>query len=773
MFSQRRNIAFAWLFVLVLTGCQSELPRSRVEIAEGWQFKAVDADTWHTANVPGVVHTDLLEHGLIPDPFIGTNEDSVQWVEEKQWEYQTIFQLSEEELESAEIEIVFEGLDTYAEVYLNGKSILAANNMFRQWRVNVSEALHIGENELRVVFTSPIEEKKSRLQQLSYSLPAGSETGEWQVSPFTRKAAYQFGWDFAPRLVTMGIWQPVYLDFWSKARISDVNFMANNITDQEANYTAHLTLYAEKDNLSCTVKVLDNEKEIFLTKGYNAVAIDFTIAEPKLWWPNGLGEAHLYDIPVQVLSGGQVIDSLNQRLGIRTIELVQAFDSTGRSFYFKVNGTKVFAKGANWSPLSSFPSAVADSTYRNRNKAVKDANMNMLRVWGGGIYERDLFYDLCDENGILVWQDFMFANSMYPGDDEFIDNVKEEVKQQVIRLRSHPSLAIWNGNNEIDVAWKNWGWQKQYGYSEEDSAKIKGDYERLFQQIIPAIIDTYDPSINYTHTSPLSNWGKPENFNSGSMHYWGVWHGGDSFEAYKTKVGRFMAEYGFQSFPVEQTLAFYAGENEFDLDSPSAHQKSYVGNKMITREIDKNFGNSNSISSFLQKSQQTQALAYKIAIEAHRVNKTTCGGTLFWQLNDCWPGPSWSVIDYFGRKKQAFAVVKDRYKPVILVVESQGNDFSISVVNDHLTGVDAELKLELFKANNYRLVVTSKPIDIEANSVKNIYRSDIRKLLDGMPKDEVYLKLTLFTDDETLDIEKFYFVKPKDYKGEVDLVGVE
>jgi len=760
------------LMVMLFVACSSDKPRNQVDLSTNWKFRETGEQNWHPAKVPGVVHTDLLANGLIPDPFIGTNEDSVQWIEDTKWQYRTSFKISSEQYNFQNIDLLFDGLDTYAEVFLNGASILKANNMFRKWRLNVKNNLLIGENELRIVFTPPIAKNRAQLENLAYTLPAGSETRKWQVSPFTRKAGYQFGWDFAPRLVTMGIWQGVYLDFWDGARIEDVVFVANEITLNRADYTAYLTVYSENEKADYTIRILDHRKKISLNEGVNTVAIDFSIDQPKLWWPNGWGAPHLYDVPIKLAKAGVILDSLNQRLGIRTIELVREDDDLGKSFYFMVNGEKLFAKGANWSPLSSFPSSIADTVYQNRIRDVKDANMNMLRVWGGGIYERDLFYDLCDENGILVWQDFMFANSMYPGDDDFVENVKEEVEQQIKRIRIHPSLALWNGNNEIDVAWKNWGWQQQYAYSADDSANIRLDYEKLFQGIIPDLVNQFDPGRSYTPTSPLSNWGANGNFNSGSMHYWGVWHGADSFEDYKTNVGRFMAEYGFQSFPDIRTTTYYAGK-DFNLDSSVSHQKSYIGNGLITKESEKHFGRAKDTNDFIFKSQQTQALALKLAIEAHRLNKEKCGGTLFWQLNDCWPGPSWSVIDYFGRKKLAYNIVKDRFKPVILVIENEENDFSISVVNDLLQDAQGILKLELFRSNDSRIWVSEKEIHIPKNGKREIYRSDIRKLLDGMPKQEVYLMLTLSVNDEIMDVEKFYFVKPKDYKGEVDLVGME
>lgn len=755
-------------------GCQSTKAPDRIELNTNWQFKAVDSASWLPAVVPGVVQTDLQANGLISDPLQGNNEEAVQWIEGEEWEYRTRFTLTDVQQQYQNIDLVFDGLDTYAEVFLNNKSVLKTNNMFRQWRLDSKDLLEKGENEIRIVFTPPILKNKNKVKQLGYKLPAGAETGTWQVSPFTRKAAYQFGWDFAPRLVTMGLWQSVYLELWDIARIANVNFVLKNIGNEQADYTVFLIIYAVEDNTKCMLKVKDKQQNITLKEGLNKVAMDVSIKQPRLWWPNGWGEAFLYDIPIQISSGNLVVDSLHKKLGIRTIELVQEEDDVGRSFYFKINGRKLFAKGANWTPLSSFPSSIPDSMYVNRLQAVKDAHMNLLRVWGGGIYERDLFYNLCDELGILVWQDFMFANSMYPDDKGFIENVTEEVREQVIRLRSHPSLALWNGNNEIEVAWNNWGWQKQFGYSVEDSLKIWLAYERLFKQTIPKIIAIFDAGKPYTSTSPLSNWGKPENFNTGSMHYWGVWHGKDNFDDFKTHVGRFMVEYGFQSYPDYKTVAYYTGSDDLNLSSATTHQKSYVGNGLIVDEIVKHFGNIISFNSFLRNSQKTQALALKMAIEAHRLNKDNCGGTLFWQLNDCWPGPSWSVIDYFGRKKLAYWVVKDRYKPVILAISSQNNAFMINVINDRLQSEAATLTLELFTTDQQRVWVTEKALMLKANKVDTVYRSNINKLLDGMPENKVYLKATLTLKNGSVeDIEKFYFTKPKDYKGDYDMIGLK
>ena len=757
---------------MLAIGCHPELPRSQREIRDNWQFKATDSAAWLPARVPGTVHTDLLALGKIPDPLVGNNAEAGQWVEEQAWEYRTSFELTAAESNYPKIDLLFAGLDTYAEVLLNGRPVLAANNMFRQWRLAAKDLLVPGKNTLRVVFTPPAKASMEQAMALGYALPAGSETGKWHVSPFTRKAAYQFGWDFAPRLITMGVWQPVYLDFWQTARIESATFSLNQLSATEATYTVSLAVYGARDGATCTLQALDSEQELNLQAGYNNVAIDIRIPDPKLWWPNGWGEPYLYDIPIKLTAGGVVVDSIGKRLGIRTVELVQEFDSVGRSFFFKVNNQPLFVKGANWTPLSSFPTTVPDSVYRQRLAGVKEANMNMLRVWGGGIYERDLFYDLCDENGILVWQDLMFANSMYPGDDAFVRNVREEVQQQVKRLQSHPSLALWNGNNEIAVAWKNWGWQQQYGYSPADSAQIWHDYQRLFRQVIPQVIDLFDPDRDYTPTSPLSNWGKPENFKSGSMHYWGVWHGQDDFADYRHNVGRFMAEYGFQSYPGLATVNYYTAHAADVFAAPElSHQKSYVGNDMITRQITRYFGAPADARDFIAKSWQVQALALKTAIEAHRMHKPVCSGTLFWQLQDCWPGPGWSVIDYLGHKKPAYAVVSDRYKPVILIITDDRDDFTVAVANDRLQAVNGSLKLELFTAGNSRLWVFEKPVVAGANQTTTIYRSQVNKLLDGEPPDRVYLQATLTTETGEVDVENYYFVKPKDFPGEYDLIG--
>ncbi|RLD23374.1 MAG: glycoside hydrolase family 2 protein, partial [Bacteroidetes bacterium] len=493
---------------------------------------------------------------------------------------------------------------------------------------------------------------------------SGSETADikTRVSSFTRKAAYHFGWDWGPRFVTSGIWRPITLKAWNKARIKNIYTSTLKLNDKNAELQTHIEVEVVEEGLYLIV--LDGKKHIEkLAKGINSVNYPFQIENPKLWWCNGYGEANLYNQKVELTQDDQVLDSKEINYGVRTIELVNEPDSMGTSFYFKLNGKPVFMQGANYIPQDMFLPRVKDAQYENLIEDVKQANMNMLRVWGGGIYENDLFYDLCDKNGILVWQDFMFAGSLYPDDTEFKENVKQEVIQNIKRLRGHPSIALWCGNNEIEVAWNNWGWQNQYGYSPEDSIKIWDNYKSIFHQLIPEQIAIYDSLRDYTPTSPLSNWGTAENFDRGSMHYWGVWHGREPFENFENNVGRFMVEYGFQSFPEMSTLKQVMSDSSLNLNSSAMknRQKSYIGNGLISDHIKQYYNEPETFEEFVLLSQQTQAKGLQMAIEAHKTKQPHCMGTLFWQLNDCWPGPSWSVIDYYGKHKLAYDMVKKEY----------------------------------------------------------------------------------------------------------------
>lgn len=649
-------IGLIWIFLLSgFTFAQGVLLESE------WQFKKSGTDKWHGATVPGTVHTDLFEAGIIGDPFADMNETEQQWIERENWEYRTEFKVNGSVLKQEKIVLVFEGLDTYAAVYLNDSLILEADNMFRSWQINVKGILKKKSNEMRVVFTSPILKKKD-VAAAYLPLPAGSDTTQNPVAPFTRKAAYHFGWDWAPRFVTMGIWKDIRIHTWNRIDIKDVYYDAVQIDSKEAKIVGHITIDSDTTK---TVGIAVGEfysGTLDLQKGPHQYPFTFDVSNPKIWWPNGSGEAHLYELICTLSEKKKILDTHAQKFGIRSIELVNEPDSIGTSFFFKVNGEPIFMQGANYVPQDVFLPRVDSSQYITLLTQVRDANMNMIRVWGGGIYERDLFYELCDEYGILVWQDFMFAGSLYPADEAFLENVKTEATEQIIRLRKHPCLALWCGNNEIEVAWNNWGWQKQFGYSSADSTKLWTDYQTLFEGLLPQLVDSLNPQTAYVPTSPQSNWGTPENFNHGSMHYWGVWHGDDYFDGFKKNIGRFMVEYGFQSYPDYDLLAEYISEAELNLSSATirTRQKSYVGNAKILDFI-LEYQNAIPIGfkETVMASQEVQALGVAMAMEAHKAAQPHCMGSLMWQLNDCWPGPSWSLINYNGKPKVAYETVKE------------------------------------------------------------------------------------------------------------------
>lgn len=649
----------------VLAGCipngESKSTSEKIVLVQSWQ---VHSDTFAAipASIPGTIHTDLLNAGLIPDPFFDDQEAALQWIEEKDWTYSTSFELNENQLAYASAELIFEGLDTEAKVWLNDSLILRANNMFRSWRIPVKALLSPGVNQLRVTFKSPAKKYAHSADSLGFVYPSDSDDSK--TAPFVRKAAYHFGWDWAPRFVTCGIWKPIFLEFHDAARIVEVWIEQIELTEKKAKLRVHVEVATYQKDLDFEIEVNGNATRLSGSGNLLTATVDFEIENPKLWWPNGSGDQHLYTIPIRLLSGEKESEFTERKIGLRTVELVNEPDSIGTSFYFKVNGQPVFMKGANYVPQDVFLPRVQPAQYRSLLIAAKEANMNMLRVWGGGVYERDLFYDLCDSLGLLVWQDFMFAGTMYPGDAAFVQNVSEEIRQQIRRLRNHPSLALWCGNNEIAVAWKNWGWQQKYGYSKEDSTKMWNDYLHLFHDIIPAIVSKESPEIAYVPSSPQSNWGTAENFNHGSMHYWGVWHGREPISAFEENVGRFMVEYGIQSYPSIETLQDFISQDHLHLDAEilMSRQKSYIGNPEIFRHIrDLEISEPNHLSDFVNASQLAQAEALQTAIHAHLNSNGHCMGTLLWQLNDCWPGPSWSIVDYSGNKKHAYKTVKESF----------------------------------------------------------------------------------------------------------------
>ena len=661
---------FLGFFIIVFCSCsRNDCNQSYevIELNEGWSFSELGENDFRSATVPGSVHMDLLANEIIDNPFFERNELNLQWIEKKNWIYKTKILIDDPHLFKKNLMLRFNGLDTYAKVYLNNSLILSANNMFRSWEIEIQDLIQLGENELKLVFTSPLNENEQLVNEYPYALPSGNEPSyiATKTGNFTRKAAYQFGWDWGPRFVTMGIWKPIELISWSDAKIEDAYTITKNINKGVASLETNITLEVKTPG-NYRIRIDTFEILKHYDKGIHNLKHQFKIFNPKLWWANNMGEPYLYEETISLIRKEEKIHEKKNSFGVRTIEFINEPDSIGTSFYFKLNDSTIFIKGANYIPQDVFLSRVSIEKYQQLIIAAKEANFNMIRVWGGGIYERDIFYELCDKFGILVWQDFMFSGSLYPNEIEFKKNIKEEVRENIIRLRRHPCIAIWCGNNEIEVAWENWGWQKQFGYTNSDSITIWKNYFDIFRKLIPEQISELDPLRSYIPTSPLSNWGEKENFNHSSMHYWGVWHGKEPFENFENNIGRFMVEYGFQSFPKLSSLKMVMNDSSLYLESLAMkhRQKSYIGNQLIQSHINQYFPNPKNFNEFIILSQKTQAIGLEMAINSHMNKSPHCMGTLFWQFNDCWPGPSWSVIDYYGNKKDAYLSVKNAFKSI-------------------------------------------------------------------------------------------------------------
>ncbi len=762
-------------------GKPSDQKAITMELNDQWQFRQVGWETWLPAQVPGTVHTDLFVNQKIGDPFYRTNERDQQWIDKVDWEYCTTFDLGEQLMKKENIRLIFDGLDTYADVYLNGTKILAADNMFRQWQVDCRPLLKRTGNNLNIYFHSPVKIDLPKLEALGYQLPAVNDQsengglGDKKISVFARKAGYHYGWDWGPRFVTSGIWRPVHLLGWDKARINDIQIIQKRVDQDRAELSAVLEIESTADR-TAMVSIQLNERpdvraqrSVRLAQGMNRVPLDFQIDRPQLWWCNGLGEPHLYHLTAQLRIGKSLCDERLLSFGVRTLQVIQQPDQWGKSFYFELNGVPVFAKGANYIPNDNFLPRVTDERYEQMVKAAGDANMNMLRVWGGGIYENDIFYDLCDQYGIMVWQDFMFACSMYPGDEAFLASVKAEAIDNVKRLRNHPCLALWCGNNEIDAAWSHdtpggWGWKERF--SEQLRTKLWNDYEAIFHQLLPKVIAEYDPKTFYWPSSPLADWNQRASYNStsGDVHYWGVWHGREPFENFKTRIGRFMSEYGFQSFPEFKTIKSYAIPADWDINSEvmMAHQRSGIGNQRIKEYMDMYYRNPKDFASLLYVGQVLQAEGIRSAIEAHRRSMPFCMGSLYWQLNDCWPVASWSSIDYFGRWKALHYFVRKAYQEILIVPTIEHEKFQVWVVSDRLQPFDAQLMFEIVNFEGERLWDASRAITVPGNSSQLYFETNVDELLKGMDRRRIVFRAALVDRERPMAENLYYFLPAKE-----------
>ncbi len=734
-------------------------------LTEGWRFRHPQRAEWYPATVPGGVHLDLLHNRLVSDPFWGTNESQLQWIGTVDWEYALTFEVGPGVRALPHVDLVFDGLDTYATVLLNGTPVLDADNMFRRWRVDVSGRLAPGPNELRIRFRSPITEALPLKAALGYELPAANDLGE-KTSPFTRKSPSHFGWDWGPRLVTAGIWRDVRIEAYGAARIADVFVEQRELTDEVARLVAHVELAAATDSTPRAVTIIVDgpddgirpvEREVVVAPGVATVDLDLHIDRPARWWPAGYGEQPLYRLRTRLVEAGVERQAVITRIGLRTLELVREPDEWGTSFAFEVNGVRVFAKGANWIPADSFPTRVTRERYEDLLGSARAAHMNMVRVWGGGFYEQRDFYEVADELGLLVWQDLMFACSMYPGDEAFVDNVRAEVADNVRRLRNHPSIALWCGNNEIEAGWRGWGWQ---GVLPE---WLWADYQALFERVLPEVVAAHDPARSYWPSSPgTASDAHPLDPDHGDMHYWGVWHGREPFSTYEQHTPRFMSEYGFQSFPEIRTIRSFASPDQFAIESPVmlAHQKNARGNQLIREYLLREYQEPKDFESFLYVSQVLQAEGIKACAEHLRRSRPRTMGSLYWQLNDCWPVASWSSIDYYGRWKALHYYARRFYDQVVVSIQRAGDVVCLWVISDALAPMAATLEARLVAFDGCVLWHESKDVAVEALSSHCAWNLQLAGELDRHDRRAVFLQVELVDDHRRVLSESRVFFEP-------------
>ncbi|PPA69143.1 beta-mannosidase [Jeotgalibacillus proteolyticus] len=709
---------------------------------------------WMTAKVPGDVHSTLIEHKLIEDPFIGHNDLKCRWIEEKEWWYRTVFNWNLDHQDQEIIELNFQGLDTYATIYLNGKEIGSTENMFIEHTFDITRELEDGKNVIAVRF-DPLS-KHVGLKEKDYWCSYGKER------LWARKSSMNFGWDWGPRLVTAGIWKEVNIVKKSKTRLGDIFVHTASLSEEEADLHIDLNLkrhFLNKDALTALVTLSDGDavvkEEVKIHQSKTEIRL--TVNNPKLWWTHDLGDSFLYDCTVSLKDqNGIELDTYTQKVGIRTINVDMKHENGENLFTFNLNGIRLFAKGSNWIPVHNFLGAVDNDRYKKLLYLAKESNMNMIRVWGGGIYEKDVFYEECDRLGLLVWQDFMFANALYPDyNKDFMKTVEEEIEAVVKKLRKHPSLALWCGNNEID-----WIYDMKFS-----SGLVTTPFygRNIYHELIPDILGRLDPTRLYWPSSPFAT-ESDEDFNAesiGDKHNWQVWHGnikprktgdpvvqdiskeGVSYKNYKTDFTRFSSEFGMHASANRFTLEKYIPEGEFYWKSvemsyrnkDNFHEKGILlmeGFTDIPQTIDE----------YINYSMLTQAEGLKYGIEHYRRNKPFTSGALIWQHNDCWPGTSWSLIDYELLPKASFYYAKKFFAPVAATADHDpGKPVSISVINDYPDAIDDVLvaTAETFSGE----VIFSKelPYSVKGNQVEQLEEIEESVILQGHSAEEVFVSL--------------------------------
>lgn len=705
--------------------------------------------------IPGTVLSGLLAAGKIKDPFYRTNEDATRALFWKDYVFTRTFDVDEELLAQQHIVLVCEGLDTLAEISINGTFLAKTDNMHRTWKFQAKKLLHPGKNEIQIVFRSVlrfIEDYPYEAHKKINYIPCGSMKG----NQLLRKAHSMFGWDWGPQTIDAGIFRDIYLQGYSHARIEDIRIHqqhAKNVSVQTS-----ITLSESVPGQKLCVELSEDgadkplQTKLCKTNADGVAAVDFVIENPKLWWPNDYGDQPLYIVRTTLLDeDGTSLESITRRIGLRTLTISQEKDEWGNEFAFCVNGVKIFTRGGNYIPDDCLYTRITEKKLDYILESCRRAHFNCVRVWGGGYYPSDAFYDLCDEKGLIVWQDLMYACNVYDVTDAFAENCRQETYDNVRRLRHHASLGLWCGNNEIESAWDHWGdFQKETPY-------LRADYIRLFEEVLPKAVQEADGETFYWHSSPSSGgcFDNPDDANRGDTHYWNVWHGQKPFTDYRKYFFRFCSEFGFQSFPCAKTVNSFTLEDDRNIFSRvmESHQKNDAANGKMLYYLSENLRYPKDLTHLLYASQVLQGMAIKYGVDHWRRNRGRCMGTLYWQINDDWPAPSWSSIDYFGRWKALHYMAQKFYAPHAVSMTLEDHRCHVYFSNESFETTEYSLTLSIRDLSGNVLETYETKGNSPAFSAIETAVVDICSWEDQ--KDDVFLEAVIHTKDQKVlkDVE--------------------
>jgi beta-mannosidase len=732
-----------------------------LDLGGAWKFRGIDRSgalgaphrkvlRWLDGSVPGTVHTDLMACGLIPDPFYRMQEKDVQWVDGVAWEYRKEFTVPRALLEEQAVDLVAAGLDTYATVRCNGRMVGSTANMFVEHRFPLKRFLRGGKNVLSIHFESPVVRTK-RLEKENGRLAVALESHR----VYARKAQYSFSWDWGPKLTTSGIWRAISLEAWSGGRLVDPSAKIVSVTGESAviRFSAKVDARGRRPlALRLSLGGPDRAAEYTPAVRNGEVQFDVSVPDPHLWWPSGHGEQPLYTAVFSLIEGEEVLDERQVRFGIRSVRLLQTRDAQGTSFIVEVNGRKIFCKGADWIPADSFIPRIAPSTYDRLLRMAKDAHMNMLRVWGGGFYEQDIFYDLCDRLGLMVWQDFMFACGEYPESPWFLRQVRDEAEKAVARLRNHPSIVLWCGNNECE-----------WLFCTENPGKTPDDMTgaKIFRDLLPSVVRKLDGTRPYWRSSPFGE-GFPNDESNGNHHQWRVWSDWKDYPEYEKDNARFVTEFGFQGPANLATLREVTLPRDRDPQSEvlEYHNKQVEGTERLIRFVAAHHRIPDTLEDFVMKGQLVQGEALKRAAEHWRRRKYGTAGVLFWQLNDCWPVISWSVIDSRLRPKAAYYFARRFFSPVLVSIRRTGAGLEIWITSDLPVPVPGTLEVSLVSFGGKTVLKEKDLLRLKADTSVRI-RTLTWRDLHAVDLRQYYVLARFAGEDGELSENRHYFVEQK------------